>query len=882
MKIRCLFLLLAILCKSHFGFSSGKEIFLKEGSTFEPLDSNIWDFRYVDEQHKSLAKDIRDPSFDNSPNASVNVGGGIYYHNKGVYDASIVINNQSSKKDFYLEARRPFFSAINIVFLQKNADGIENITSSAQWNPTTNGTDLIGSSLFVPISIPSGQSRMVIRASPTFNMVTYVLQSKGHAVDIAWQQWLLGPCSYAAIIALIVYAALTGFILRSRAHLYYIFYAVSFLLTNSIMNGWFDTLMRALGVNASLRELFQNIAACVFANLIPVGLSLFLIDFLDLKEKSPRWYLTLKGFAAVSFFAFILTITLMPGNLDRGLFFVQLARTLGTATTIIPLCLIIYMAFKQSRQARFAMPAIFTLMCSSFVWVLTIDLEIYRPMVQIYAGTIGMVGEMTLLSLALSDKIQTTLKLQNIAVNTLKDQLQFMNESLHATVRERTRDIRSILDSVSQGLLPIESLPGGDFGISPIHSRSLNQILGEKAMQSFDPFHDFLRATNLSLEAQSLIDTTIVTSLGEDHMQFAVNVHLLPTSTTLVRGDENRSLDLEWQPILSDDSMVKKVLLVIDDVTEKKALEVGHKEKSALINVIVQSLALSDRQYSDFIHYADIHFKEASIVLNGQIASELALSSAMRPLHTLKGLARNYGFASLSSIIHNAETDLALLRGHSSDHHQWMVILQTVGSEIVTIKQVNEATFKRGISGDSTLSLPTETLKNWAERIMAPNQLHDLNLLVREIQSLYLKTLPQIIEADLFALAGIARTLGKLEPFVTFSGDSEFIGSEYHVALKESFVHLLRNAMDHGIEHPEERRLRHKPEAGTIHIKEQHLAKVVVISISDDGLGIDTHQIGRKALEKHLIDYDALARLSHAWCKPAPFCFWFFYQIHRH
>ncbi|MDH7451488.1 chemotaxis protein CheA, partial [Luteimonas composti] len=85
-------------------------------------------------------------------------------------------------------------------------------------------------------------------------------------------------------------------------------------------------------------------------------------------------------------------------------------------------------------------------------------------------------------------------------------------------------------------------------------------------------------------------------------------------------------------------------------------------------------------------------------------------------------------------------------------------------------------------------------------------------------------------------------------------------------ALADPLVHLVRNAIDHGIEMPEARRRAGKPELGTVRISAQQEGDHVAIEVRDDGAGIDPDRIRRKAVEKGLIDEDASARLSAEEC----------------
>ena len=91
----------------------------------------------------------------------------------------------------------------------------------------------------------------------------------------------------------------------------------------------------------------------------------------------------------------------------------------------------------------------------------------------------------------------------------------------------------------------------------------------------------------------------------------------------------------------------------------------------------------------------------------------------------------------------------------------------------------------------------------------------------------------------------------------------ELVGSETELdrtvvdALGDPLVHLVRNALDHGLERPDDRLAAGKPRQGTIQIAARHAGGSVVIAVRDDGNGIDPSAIARKALSLGMIDQEA-------------------------
>ncbi|WAA10735.1 chemotaxis protein CheA [Fervidibacillus albus] len=78
----------------------------------------------------------------------------------------------------------------------------------------------------------------------------------------------------------------------------------------------------------------------------------------------------------------------------------------------------------------------------------------------------------------------------------------------------------------------------------------------------------------------------------------------------------------------------------------------------------------------------------------------------------------------------------------------------------------------------------------------------------------------------------------------------------------DPIVHLLRNSIDHGIEMPEERIKKGKPEEGSIELKAYHSGNHVFIEITDDGAGIDREKVLEKAVRKGIVTEEKIARLT--------------------
>jgi two-component system chemotaxis sensor kinase CheA len=107
----------------------------------------------------------------------------------------------------------------------------------------------------------------------------------------------------------------------------------------------------------------------------------------------------------------------------------------------------------------------------------------------------------------------------------------------------------------------------------------------------------------------------------------------------------------------------------------------------------------------------------------------------------------------------------------------------------------------------------------------------------------------------------VARSTGKQVEFVTEGEDTE-IDRAVIEKIKDPLIHLLRNAVDHGIESPEARVAAGKPASGTVKLSASHDQGRITIQLVDDGSGIDARAIKETAVRKGIIAQEAADRMS--------------------
>ncbi|VVP75413.1 Sensor histidine kinase RcsC [Pseudomonas fluorescens] len=109
----------------------------------------------------------------------------------------------------------------------------------------------------------------------------------------------------------------------------------------------------------------------------------------------------------------------------------------------------------------------------------------------------------------------------------------------------------------------------------------------------------------------------------------------------------------------------------------------------------------------------------------------------------------------------------------------------------------------------------------------------------------------------------LGRSLGK-QVSLRIEGEKTQVDRDVLEKLEAPLTHLLRNAVDHGIESPEQRLLAGKPSDGVIRLRASHQAGLLVLELSDDGAGVDLERLRRSIVERALSPAETVAQMSEA------------------
>lgn len=197
--------------------------------------------------------------------------------------------------------------------------------------------------------------------------------------------------------------------------------------------------------------------------------------------------------------------------------------------------------------------------------------------------------------------------------------------------------------------------------------------------------------------------------------------------------------------------------------------------------------------------------------------------------------------------------------------------LVTNRTRLVRIEQVLDALHDDVRTGTDAFLCPMPESRKTTVRLLKRLKEHlneataNLGRLAHQFQDAAMRVrmipISQVVNRFPRMVRDLSRQSGKEVRLEIQGADTELDKSVMDM-LADPLIHLLRNAIDHGIETPEERRAQGKEAQGRILLAASHEGNQVVITLQDDGRGVDVEHVRQKAIQHHLITADEAAAMT--------------------
>ncbi|QLA18561.1 transporter substrate-binding domain-containing protein [Desulfolutivibrio sulfoxidireducens] len=411
---------------------------------------------------------------------------------------------------------------------------------------------------------------------------------------------------------------------------------------------------------------------------------------------------------------------------------------------------------------------------------------------------------------------------------------------LNRAIRLAHGELAALLDNSGQGFLSF----GPDGVVRGRASRECRDIFGR------DPAGQSIQTLLYPDDPAAASDffKNIGRILAEpDEFRRSLYLSLMPGSVSL--GD--RVLVVEYR-VLSP----IRLMLILTDVTDARRLESEvEKERRRLASVV--AVARDPRDFSQVVDGFTAFLGQAgAMVAQAGADPEAALRRLYRQVHTFKGLFLLFECRHVSEALHDMESRLsALQRGGGISSAALCGVFagdapqRALDADIDVLRRtLGEDFFKRRDEVCIEAGMARE-LEDMAGELLAclPEPARRVSGLLERVRTLRHVDLKTMLTVALGTAAGLADRLGKKVIVHPVSGPVVPVDPDRFGPLARRMVHLVRNAVAHGIETPEVRQAAGKPEAGTVAVSVDVAGGNVAIAVRDDGAGIDTAAIRERA-----------------------------------
>jgi len=474
-----------------------------------------------------------------------------------------------------------------------------------------------------------------------------------------------------------------------------------------------------------------------------------------------------------------------------------------------------------------------------------------------------------------------------------------------AELSEINKEIKDILDNMSQAIFTIDS--GLNFNSQ--HSRFAYNIFGdiefaEKSILDvlFSDEEQTNNRKNMLAWLNKVFENSYVRWEDMEALQPVREVSIKTNSSNEKNGP--KYIKIDFQPITDIfapeyKEKVTKVMVIVQDVTEKKILELEmekkEKEYKDNINQIIEVIKMDEELFQDYINECKenlANFEPKLIALKDDKHNMEIIDELFRIMHTIKGNAKIFKLERISGEAHSIESIFSEIRkgqremddellnetfkkldhfnslfnesleiynkitaGKNADLGRVHSIEQEKeDSEVIKVKVQEISRLTELIKkADRLLSEDSSKVEGKKERMEKVKAIEDI---FKETEE-QLKAMSKVSISRLFVrfprmVRDISMELGKKARLI-IKGDNFEIDKNIYEKISDPLVHILRNSIDHGLEIPQERIQLGKPEEGTVELSTKLTDSELQLEIIDDGQGLDIDKIKAKAVKNGLI-----------------------------
>ncbi|MGE5632794.1 MAG: chemotaxis protein CheX [Caulobacteraceae bacterium] len=431
---------------------------------------------------------------------------------------------------------------------------------------------------------------------------------------------------------------------------------------------------------------------------------------------------------------------------------------------------------------------------------------------------------------------------------------------LAAILENRIDAVRTILDNTGQGFLTFRD----HFLVNSEYSTECRSIFG-KNIEGSD-FLELIYPDNV--EQRKFIRSVLETVLKENNKEKREVYFSLLSEEIVING---MHILVEYKIISGKSGSKELFMAILTDITERRLLENRVEHERDVFRMVVKIIANHDDFLECSYDYNEYFEEGIKAVVAGNKRLADKVYDIFKSVHTFRGNLGQLYMAKASDSLQKLETKLSdfannvkiktlqdlmeLIEGfdYKSGFEADIALLNEVLGEDYVKSYIKT---EKGFVIDKSKLIAIEKKM---QSILSPLE---CRVLLPEIQKLRFKPFRDLLKSYPDYVARMAEKLGKKVWHMEITGGEFSVDVEKYRSLTKSLIHVFRNAVDHGIEPAEERLDAAKDEYGRVQCSIAESDGKIQIKIIDDGYGINTEEVRRKAVEKGIVSADAAAVLT--------------------
>lgn len=439
-----------------------------------------------------------------------------------------------------------------------------------------------------------------------------------------------------------------------------------------------------------------------------------------------------------------------------------------------------------------------------------------------------------------------------------------VQQQLQGRTRELTEavdKVRNLLDNAGQGFLSF----GEDLQVAGEYSAECVMIFNQEISGKMVP--ELLYPADKRQQAflAALFDKVFA---AEDTFLRDSYLSLLPEELVFDDSYIHLAYKLINHPL---DPQRREILLILTDITEQREMEKKIQEEKQVLSMVVKAVTHYQEFNKAIAEYQLFCQEELPELITAKEPAGQKLNTIFRTIHTWKGTFGQLGIYRVAAKLHELESALAVLREKAAENigqsnlgdlfinYSPEFLYNWLKAELEQLKEILGEDFF--LTNESVVieNHKLQQLEEKIQRLLEPCQ---ARILIAELRRLRYKPFGDLLNIYPDYIADIALSQGKeIQPLI-ITGSKSLVDPETYHEFAKSLVHVFRNAVAHGLESPDERLEAGKAAQGRISCVIEDQGDNLVVTISDDGRGIEAERMRQLAVSKGLYRESQATSLS--------------------